>query len=61
MFDMRFFKRNQKPFFDFAKEIYPGKFAPAPSHHFIRVLEEQGKLLRSVAAAASAQQVASQG
>jgi NAD-dependent SIR2 family protein deacetylase len=46
MFDMKYFKRDQKPFFDFAAEIWPGNFAPAASHHFIQQVEAHGKLLR---------------
>lgn len=29
------------------QEIYPGKFSPSPSHHFIKQLEMHGKLLRN--------------
>ncbi|GIY22981.1 NAD-dependent protein deacetylase sirtuin-1 [Caerostris darwini] len=47
MFDIEYFKRDPRPFFKFAKEIYPGQFQPSPSHRFIRVLEKQGKLLRN--------------
>ena len=36
-----------RPFFKFAREIYPGQFAPSPCHRFIRVLERHGKLLRN--------------
>jgi hypothetical protein len=48
MFDMAYFKRDQKPFFDFAAEIWPGTFAPSPSHHFIKQVETHGKLIRCV-------------
>eukprot|EP00039_Didymoeca_costata_P014813 m.244321 g.244321 ORF g.244321 m.244321 type:complete len:535 (-) comp16104_c1_seq4:6014-7618(-) len=47
MFSMDFFKQNQKPFFDFAEEIYPGKFQPALSHRFIQQLEANNKLLKN--------------
>eukprot|EP00038_Savillea_parva_P025404 m.47534 g.47534 ORF g.47534 m.47534 type:complete len:798 (+) comp6895_c0_seq1:3-2396(+) len=47
MFDMKYFKRDQKPFFDFAAEIWPGNFQPAPSHRFIRQVEAHDKLLRN--------------
>jgi len=47
MFDMKYFKRDQKPFFDFAAEIWPGNFRPAPSHHFIAQVEAHSKLLRN--------------
>jgi len=39
-------KKNPKPFFHLAKELYPGNFAPTPTHYFIRLLEEKGVLLR---------------
>eukprot|EP01135_Chromosphaera_perkinsii_P001937 Nk52_evm4s213 gene=Nk52_evmTU4s213 len=47
MFDINYFKRDPRPFFNFAKEIYPGNFLPSPSHYFIRLLETQGRLLRN--------------
>lgn len=47
MFDMRFFRRDPRPFFKFAREIYPGQFEPSASHHFIRGLEKRGQLLRN--------------
>lgn len=47
MFDMEFFRSNPEPFFDFAAEIYPGKFEPAPCHRFIRAVELKNKLLRN--------------
>ncbi|ESN98798.1 hypothetical protein HELRODRAFT_66888, partial [Helobdella robusta] len=47
MFDITYFKKNPKPFFKFAKEIYPGQFKPSLSHLFIGALERSGKLLRN--------------
>ncbi|KAK0397835.1 hypothetical protein QR680_002293 [Steinernema hermaphroditum] len=47
MFDIDFFRKNPKPFYQFAKELYPGNFNPSISHRFIKILEEQGKLLRN--------------
>ncbi|XP_059142877.1 NAD-dependent protein deacetylase sirtuin-1-like [Physella acuta] len=47
MFDIHFFRSDPRPFFKFAKEIYPGQFQPSPCHHFIRLLEEKEKLLRN--------------
>jgi len=46
IFDIRFFKENPKPFYYLAKELYPGKFKPTPSHYLIKLLEEKGLLLR---------------
>ena len=31
----------------FLQEIYPGQFEPSPCHKFIKLLENQGKLLRN--------------
>ncbi|XP_043198435.1 uncharacterized protein LOC122368511 isoform X2 [Amphibalanus amphitrite] len=47
MFDIHYFRRDPRPFFKFAREIYPGQFKPSPCHRFIRMLERQGKLLRN--------------
>ena len=47
MFDIHFFRSNPCPFFRFAKEIYPGRFAPSLSHRFIQHLEKSGRLLRN--------------
>ncbi|KAH9375986.1 hypothetical protein HPB48_021473 [Haemaphysalis longicornis] len=47
MFDIHFFRRDPRPFFKFAKEIYPGQFQPSPSHRFIKMLEDKKKLLRN--------------
>uniref|UniRef100_A0A3P8WKX5 protein acetyllysine N-acetyltransferase n=1 Tax=Cynoglossus semilaevis TaxID=244447 RepID=A0A3P8WKX5_CYNSE len=47
MFDIDYFRRDPRPFFKFAKEIYPGQFQPSPCHNFISMLDKQGKLLRN--------------
>ncbi|XP_034537722.1 NAD-dependent protein deacetylase sirtuin-1 [Notolabrus celidotus] len=47
MFDIEYFRRDPRPFFKFAKEIYPGQFQPSPCHLFISMLDKQGKLLRN--------------
>lgn len=47
MFDIEYFRSNPRPFFDFAREIFPGQFKPSLSHLFIKMLETQGKLLRN--------------
>lgn len=47
MFDIGFFAQDPRPFFQFAREIYPGLFEPSPSHRFIKLLERHGKLLRN--------------
>lgn len=45
MFDIKYFKEDQRPFFKFAKEIYPGQIKPSLSHRFIKMIENKGKLL----------------
>lgn len=47
MFDIFYFEHDPRPFFKFAKEIYPGQFKPSLSHLFIRQLEQHHKLLRN--------------
>merc|ERR1719189_2620094 len=47
MFDIQYFKKDPRPFFKFAREIYPGQFQPSPCHKFIRCVESNGKLLRN--------------
>uniref|UniRef100_A0A2R5L6L7 protein acetyllysine N-acetyltransferase n=1 Tax=Ornithodoros turicata TaxID=34597 RepID=A0A2R5L6L7_9ACAR len=47
MFDIHYFRKDPRPFFKFAKEIYPGQFTPSPSHRFIKLLEDNGQLLRN--------------
>lgn len=46
IFELDFFEENPKPFFELAKELYPGCFKPTLSHYFIRLLHEKGLLLR---------------
>ncbi|KAH9280153.1 NAD-dependent protein deacetylase sirtuin-1 [Echinococcus granulosus] len=47
MFDLQYFLRNPNPFFNFAKELFPGQFKPSYAHRFIRLLERKSKLLRN--------------
>ncbi|KAL5107436.1 NAD-dependent protein deacetylase sirtuin-1 [Taenia crassiceps] len=47
MFDLQYFLRNPNPFFNFAKELFPGHFKPSYAHRFIRLLERKSKLLRN--------------
>ncbi|XP_071439884.1 NAD-dependent protein deacetylase sirtuin-1 [Hetaerina americana] len=47
MFDITYFKQDPRPFFKFAREIYPGQFKPSPCHRFIKALERHKKLLRN--------------
>jgi hypothetical protein len=47
MFDINYFNENPGPFFNFASELWPGRFKPTRSHLFIAELERRGKLLRN--------------
>ncbi|TPX56722.1 hypothetical protein PhCBS80983_g04320 [Powellomyces hirtus] len=47
MFDLEYFRIQPETFYTFAREIYPSNFKPSPSHMFIKLLEEKGKLLRN--------------
>jgi len=47
MFCIDYFNKDPRPFFKFAREIYPGQFKPSPSHQFIKALEKKGRLLRN--------------
>ncbi|CAF4874703.1 unnamed protein product, partial [Rotaria magnacalcarata] len=47
MFDINYFTHDPRPFFRFAKDIWPGQYQPSLAHHFIAELERQDKLLRN--------------
>ncbi|KAJ7625228.1 SIR2 family histone deacetylase [Mycena polygramma] len=38
VFEINFFRKNPKPFYILAHELYPGKFRPTITHSFIRLL-----------------------
>ena len=46
VFDIHFFKDNPAPFYMLAKELFPGQYRPTPTHNFIRLLHQHGRLLR---------------
>ena len=46
IFDLNYFVQNPTPFYQFCKEIYPGKYAPCLAHRFLKVLQDRGILLR---------------
>ncbi len=47
VFDLLYFKENPKPFYTLAKDLYPGRFKPTLTHHFIKLLSDRGMLLRN--------------
>jgi NAD-dependent histone deacetylase SIR2 len=46
MFDYSFFRSNPVPFYDFAHELYPGKYRPTITHYFVRLLSDKGLLFK---------------
>lgn len=46
VFEIDYFRRNPLPFFMLAKELYPGRYKPTPTHFFIRLLHDKGLLQR---------------
>lgn len=46
LFDIETFKEDPRPFFRFAKTLYPGKIDPSPCHNFLAWLNQNNKLLR---------------
>ncbi|KAJ3083893.1 NAD-dependent protein deacetylase sirtuin-2 [Rhizoclosmatium hyalinum] len=46
VFSINYFRKSPKPFFTLAKELYPGCFKPTLCHYFIRLLADEGMLLR---------------
>ncbi|KAG8795286.1 Sir2 histone deacetylase Hst2 [Ceratobasidium sp. 428] len=44
VFDIRFFRENPLPFYTLAHELYPGKFRPAVTHSFIKLLADKDML-----------------
>lgn len=47
IFDIDYFIYHPEPFFELIRELRPGHYQPTPAHRFIRLLEEEGKLLRT--------------
>ncbi|GAO52740.1 NAD-dependent deacetylase sirtuin-2 [Saitoella complicata NRRL Y-17804] len=44
VFDIDFFRHNPYPFYELARELWPGRYKPTTTHAFIRLLQEK-KLL----------------
>ncbi|KAJ3360748.1 NAD-dependent protein deacetylase sirtuin-2 [Kappamyces sp. JEL0680] len=47
IFDIEYFLRKPQPFYELSRELFPGTFFPTPCHHFIKLLDEKGILLRN--------------
>lgn len=50
MFDIDVFRERPDVLYSFAKELYPSNYKPTASHRFIKLLEDQDKLLRNYSA-----------
>eukprot|EP00299_Pterocystis_sp_00344_P017062 c8559_g1_i1.p1 GENE.c8559_g1_i1~~c8559_g1_i1.p1 ORF type:complete len:275 (+),score=65.36 c8559_g1_i1:39-827(+) len=46
IFNIQYFRKDPHPFYELAKEMFPGKFDPTPAHFFVRLLQDKGLLLR---------------
>eukprot|EP00656_Telonema_subtile_P001127 TRINITY_DN1052_c0_g1_i2.p1 TRINITY_DN1052_c0_g1~~TRINITY_DN1052_c0_g1_i2.p1 ORF type:complete len:427 (-),score=77.91 TRINITY_DN1052_c0_g1_i2:297-1577(-) len=46
MFDLEHFKEDPSAFYALAKELWPGRHSPTPTHMFLRLLQDKGLLLR---------------
>ena len=46
IFEINYFKKRPSAFYHLAKELFPGTFAPTPTHYLLRLLHEKGVLLR---------------
>ncbi|KAI0345868.1 NAD-dependent deacetylase sirtuin-2 [Trametopsis cervina] len=45
VFEINFFRDNPVPFYTLARELFPGKYRPTPTHSFIKVLHNR-KLMK---------------
>jgi len=46
LFHIDFFKREPEPFHVLARELFPGRYRPTPTHTFMKLLHDKGLLLR---------------
>lgn len=46
VFDIGYFAKNPKPFYDVAKQLWPSLYKPNASHYFARILQDEDMLLR---------------
>jgi NAD-dependent SIR2 family protein deacetylase len=46
LFDIESFIHDPRPFYRFAKNLYPSTITPSPCHHFLSWLDDNKKLLR---------------
>ncbi|KAJ1725900.1 NAD-dependent protein deacetylase sirtuin-2 [Coemansia biformis] len=46
IFTIDYFRKQPRPFYVLAKELYPGQFVPTACHFFVQLLAQRGLLLR---------------
>ncbi|XP_066108623.1 NAD-dependent protein deacetylase sirtuin-3-like isoform X3 [Saccopteryx bilineata] len=46
IFELTYFFHNPKPFFTWARDMFPGSYRPNVIHYFLRLLHDKGLLLR---------------
>jgi NAD-dependent deacetylase sirtuin 1 len=46
IFDLQLFRENPRPFYTIARELINETLSPSPTHHFLKWLESEGKILR---------------
>ncbi|PWY92935.1 NAD-dependent deacetylase sirtuin-2 [Aspergillus heteromorphus CBS 117.55] len=46
VFDIGFFRENPRPFYALARELAPGQFRPTIAHSFIKLLYDEGLLMK---------------
>ena len=46
VFSLDFFQERPEPFWTLAKDLYPGRYFPTPTHYFFRLLHQKQVLLR---------------
>ncbi|AMD22321.1 HGL019Cp [Eremothecium sinecaudum] len=46
VFDIDYFRKNPKPFYALAKELYPENFQPSAFHYLMRLFQTHGRLKR---------------
>ncbi|KAJ8605080.1 hypothetical protein CTAYLR_000350 [Chrysophaeum taylorii] len=46
IFEISYFRERPQAFYELARELWPGAYAPTPTHAFIKLLHDKGRLLR---------------
>ena len=46
IFELSYFREKPEPFYKLSSDLFPGKYAPTPTHHFVKLLHDRGVLRR---------------